>query len=321
MLQMLAASHHWLVYGQYDVDSGVPEPVGVEAIDALDGVTVATGLPLEFADLRGRSWVVHGLVTGMAETTDRVAWFDLLTGETGVNDLPPNTSYLTGSADGWLAEGPKGLVDISRSGDIRVIDPRPPVGLYLASGRGFTLATDDAVTYRSWARLDVAHVFRPERRAGERLYCSDLSAKAIECSMDKYYCPDWGCEDEPRVHHRPYYIPLNVGPPVRNPFLGRLLGSTVTGQTFNNQTLRWDFRTWHAKTGVVTTATAPGSDWVEVIGRAWERLILQRLRFDDRAGVDALIAATPDMTDYEPRVFAAAACPPPPADGSYSHLR
>ncbi len=306
---MLAGSHAWLLFGRYtyDAQSWGEKLVDLQAINRSRSAEIS----LAGGHFRDGLSLVGSLVTGVTdEAPGRVYWTDLDTGASGEGQLPPDTAYVAGSADGWLAQGPQGLVDMSRSGDLRVIDPDPPrFGRYAVSGRGFTVTDDYAVTYRSWRRLDVAHVFRPERHKDERLFCSDLSAKAILCTMDREYCPPGGCDDEPRTHHRPYYIPLEEGPPVRSPFLGHLLHHTVTGQTFNSTTLRWDFRTWHASTGKVTTAEAPTSDYVETTGRAFGRLILQRLRFDDGPLTDQLIVATPDTTEYDAIVCSPGPCP------------
>lgn len=294
---MLAGSHSWLVYGVYDVNPPSLTAVDVRAVDR--GGRRVSSLPVAFADSRRRVWVVHGVLSSATESPGEVLWADLRTGESGATQLPQDTGYVGGSADGWLAVGPQGLVDISRSGDVRVIDPAPPRdGRYLVSGRGFSLTVDDAVTYRSWRHLSVAHVFRPDHRDGERLFCFDLSATAMDCSMDKEFCPRDGCDDEPRTRHRPYFIPLTHGRPVRSPFVGYLLGRSVTITAFDGTTLRNGFRTWHATSRTVSSALTPTTKPQEVTGRALGHLILQRENFTSRGLVGQLIAATPDMSEY-----------------------
>lgn len=308
-IQLLAGNHRWVVYGLYDWGNGMPE----QAVDVIanDSTGTAESLPQEFGDYRTAVSLVRDLLTAVqADIPDQVLWVDLETGATGVSKLPPDSVYIASSADGWLAITPQGLVDINRSGDTHLIDADPPRdGRYRVSDRGFTMTVDDAVTYRTWAHPELPHVFKPEMRDGERLFCSDLSAKAIECSMDREYCPSWGCDDEPRVHHRPYYIPLTDGPPIRSPLLGTLFGRSVTpGRPLVDADGRFTFSTWHAGTGKVTTARVRPGEFVEIIGRAWGRLILQHFNNHDGPPIDRLIAATPDLTKYRPIVCSPAPC-------------
>ena len=304
---MLAGSHEWLVYGLNDLNNSVEQPVDAIAIDAAG---TATRLPLEFADYRTAVSLVGDLLTGLqVDIPDRVLWVDLDTGETGESELPPDSAYIGSSFDGWLALTPQGLVDISRSGDLRVIDPDPPqFGRYGVSEKGFIVTANNGVTYRSWDHLDVVHVFRPELHKDEALVCHDLTAKAIECSMDREYCPSWGCDAEPRVHHRPYYIPLEDGPPARSPLLGVLLGRTVTAGPFVDEAGRYFFRTWHAKTGKVTSARPPTQRSAGLAGRAWGRLILMHTNYYTGRD-DKLIAVTPDFTTHEPVACSSGPCP------------
>ena len=305
---LLASDNRWIVYGLYDAGEYPEQPIAVTAVDRTGTVD---SLPLGLANARTGVSLVRGLLTAIqVDVPERVLWADLVTAVTGESTLPPDSAWIGSSADGWLAITPQGLVDISRSGGVRVIERDPSrYGRYRVSDRGFIETVDDAVTYRSWAHLDVAHVFKPERRAGERLFCYDLSVKAIECSMDREYCPPGGCDDEPRTHQRPYYIPLTDGPPIHSRLLGTLFGRSVTPcRPFVDEDARFFFRTWHAATNTVTRANVPAGQLVEIVGRAWGRLILQHYNNNDGPIIDQLIAAKPDLTSYEPIVCSPAPC-------------